>query len=152
MNTLGLGLNSTLLNALVSIGAIASKTYALFQGWTGAQIQYQTDGSLTFGGYDAAKITGNNITLPLAPQYNCNNGLIISVTDIKMNLMNGSNPSILGQSQGSALRACIDPNYSPITLPQVIWEAFVNVTGTGDIGRSFSPFNYYGMLIPADGA
>jgi hypothetical protein len=100
MNTLGLGTNSTLLSSLISAGAIVSKSFGLFQGWTGVQSQYQTDGGLTLGGYDAAKVTGNNITLPLTLQYNCYNGLVVSVTDIKMNLKNGTNASIFGESQG----------------------------------------------------
>ncbi len=151
-NTLGLGRNSTILNALVSAGAIASRTFSIFQGWTGSQTEYQTDGSLIVGGYDSAKITGNNITLPFTVEDNCNSGLIISVTDINMNLINGSNVSVIGQSQGSAMRACIEPNYSPITLPEEIWWAFTNVTGVAETGRSVSPINLWGMTIPAKGA
>ena len=151
-NTLGLGRNSTFLNALVSAGAIASRTFSIFQGWTGSQTQYQTDGSLIIGGYDSAKITGNNITLPFAVEDNCNNGFIISVTDINMNLNNGSNISIIGQSQGSAMRACIEPNFSPITLSEIIWWAFTNVTGVAETRRSVSPINFWGMMIPANGA
>ena len=151
-NTLGLGRNSTLLNALVSAGEIASRTYSIFQGWTGSQNQYHTDGSLILGGYDSAKIRGNNITLPFAVQGNCNNGFIVSVTDITMNLNNGSNVSIIGSSQGSAMRACIEPNFSPITLSEEIWWAFTNVTGAAETGRSISPISYWGMMIPANGA
>ena len=151
-NTLGLGSNSTLLNALVSTGVILSRTFSIFQGWTGAQTQYQTDGSLILSGYDSAKITGNNITLPFAVEGSCGSGLVISVTDIKMNLNNGSNVSIIGESRGSAMRACIDPTFSPISLSEEIWWAFTNVTGVAEIGRSFSQINLWGMMIPASGA
>lgn len=152
MNTLGLGLNSTLLSALLSAGAIASNTFGIFQGWTGEQSNHQSDGGLTIGGYDAAKMTGKNITLPLVPQDDCAGGLVVSVTDIKMNLKNGSNPSILGESQGSAMRACIQPDFSPITLSEDIWGAFTNITGAAETGRSVSPLNYWAMKIPASGA
>ena len=151
-NTVGLGRNSTLLNALVSAGAIFSKTFSIFQGWTGAQTQYQTDGSLIIGGYDSAKITGKNITLPFTVEDSCLSGLIISVTDVQMNLKNGSNVSIIGESRGSALRACIDPTFSPISLSEDIWWAFTNVTEVAEIGRSGSPINPWGMIIPADEA
>ncbi|KAF6222241.1 hypothetical protein HO133_001327 [Letharia lupina] len=151
-NTLGLGRNSTLLNALVSAEAIASRTFSIFQGWTGAQTQYQTDGSLILGGYDSAKITGKNITLPLTVEEDCINGLLISVTDINMNLNNGSNISIIGKSRGSAMRACIEPDYSPMTLSEDIWWAFTNVTGVAETGRSVSPINLWGMMIPTNGA
>ncbi|CAD6584213.1 MAG: hypothetical protein ASARMPRED_001632 [Alectoria sarmentosa] len=151
-NTLGLGRNSTLLNALISAGAIVSRTFSIFQGWTGVQTQYQTDGSLILGGYDSTKITGNNVTLPFTVEDACNNGFVISVIDINMNLKNGSNISIIGQSQGSAMRACIEPNFSPITLSEEIWWAFTNVTGVAETGRSASPINLWGMMIPANGA
>lgn len=151
-DSLGLGRNSTLLNMLSSVGIIASRTYGYFQGWTGAYAQYQTDGSMVLGGYDAAKVTGNNITLPFAPSNACNNGYIITVTDIKMNLRNGSNVSIIGQSAGSSLKACVQPDFGPITLSEDIWWAFTNVTGVSEIGRSVNTHNFWGMLIPVDGA
>ena len=151
-DSLGLGRNSTLLNMLSSVGIIASRTYGYFQGWTGAYAQYQTDGSMVLGGYDAAKVTGNNITLPFTPSEICNNGYVITLTDIMMNFGDGSNYSIIGQSGGSSLKACVEPDYGPITLTQDIWWAFTNVTGVSEIGRSVSPLNYGGMLIPADGA
>lgn len=129
-----------------------SKTFSIFQGWTGAQSSSQTDGSLILGGYDSAKITGNNITLPFAVEDSCPSGLVISVTDINMNLKNGSNVSIIGESRGSAIRACIEPSFSPISLSEEIWWAFTNVTGVAETGRSASPINLWGMIIPADGA
>ena len=152
LDTLGVGRNSTLLNILSSAGTIASKTYGYFQGWTGAYPKYQTDGGLVFGGYDAAKVVGSNVTIPFAPSAACANGYVITVTDIKMNLKNGSNPSIIGQSMGSSLKACVQTDFGPITLSENIWWAFTNVTGVAEVGRSFSPFNYFGMLIPANGA
>ena len=152
MNTLGLGRNSTMLRALVAMGTIASSTFGFFQGWTGALSQHQTDGALTLGGYDAAKLSGNNVTLPVTQEYNCASGLIVTVSDIKMNLKNGSNPSIIGPSQGSVIRACLEPDRPIMTLSEDIWWAFINVTGTGETGRSMSPFTFWAMMIPANSA
>ena len=151
-NTLGLGRNSTLLNALSSAGMIFSKTFSIFQGWTGAQTPFQTDGSLVLGGYDSAKIVGNNVTLPIAVEDSCVSSLVISVIDYQMNLENGTNVSIIGESRGSAMRACIEPSFSPISLSEFIWWAFTNVTGVAEIGRSVSPINFWGMILPAMGA
>ena len=151
VDSLGLGRNSTLLNVLSSAGIIASRTYGYFEGWTGAYAEYQTDGSMVLGGYDAAKVTGSNITLPFAPSDDCACGYVITVTDIKMNLRNGSNISIIGQSGGSSLKACIDGD-GPIIITEDIWWAFTNITGVSEIGRSMSALNYWAMLIPADGA
>ena len=152
MNTLGLGSNSTLLSHLFSNGAISSTIFGIFQGWTGEQSQYQTDGGLTLGGYDAAKITGENVTLPMIQQDNCASGLMISVTDINMNLRNGSNHSILGPSQGSSVKVCIEPQYSVMTLSEDTWWHFTNVTGVREVGRSTTTLSFFGMLIPSDGA
>ena len=152
MNTLGFGLNSTLITRLMTIGAVSSNTFGMFQGWTGELSQHQSDGGLTVGGYDASKIAGPNITLPMVKQDDCTTGLVVSISDINMNLKNGSNVSILGESQGSAMKACIDPNFTPITLSEDIWWAFENVTGVNDTGRSVNPTSYWAMTVPADGA
>lgn len=55
MNSMGVGTNPTLLSALVSAKAIASRTWEYSQGWTGAAAEHQVDGSLVLGGYDAAE-------------------------------------------------------------------------------------------------
>ena len=83
---------------------------------------------MVLGGYDAAKVAGSNITLPFAPSDDCACGYVITVTDIKMNLRNGSNISIIGQSGGSSLNACIDGD-GPIIITKDIWWAFTNITG-----------------------
>ena len=107
LNVLGFGVNSTLLTALSSAGIIASRTWAYFHGWTGANSSTQIDGNLVLGGYDAAKSTGTNLTLPLSHEPDCVSGLVITITNIIMNLKSGSEKSIIGSSKGSALRACI---------------------------------------------
>lgn len=146
-NLLGMGRNSTLLNALVSEGAISSRTWSFWNGWTGSQIEHQLDGSLVIGGYDSAKIsTGRNITVPFTDSPHCARGYLVTVSDIKMNLVNGSTPSIIGTSDGSAMQACIAPDYPIMTLSVDIWNAFVEVSGVVEVGRSLG-INYFGMLI-----
>lgn len=100
MNTIGLGTNSTLLSSLVSQGAISSRSFGFTQGWKGVQAEQQMDGGLTLGGYDAARVTGKNITLPVGLHDKCHSGLVISITDIKMNFKNGTDVSLFGEQQG----------------------------------------------------
>jgi hypothetical protein len=83
---MGLGTNSTLLNALISAKAIASRTWGYSQGWTGAEAENQVDGSLVLGGYDAAKTKGNNVTVPFSNDPHCVSNLVVTISDIKMNL------------------------------------------------------------------
>ena len=152
-NALGLGRNSTLLNALFANGAIPSRSYAMWQGWTGAEASQQMDGTLTLGGYDAAKVAGNNnITLPFSDNIFCS-GLVVTVSDIQMNLKNGSNISIIGPSAASAIQACLSPGYPLVSLSEDIWNGFVNVSGVSAAEEDRSTgVNFWGMLINARGA
>ena len=126
-NWLGLGRNSTFLNALVSKGAILSRTYAFWAGRFGTETLYQTDGSLVFGGYDAAKMSGNNITLPFTDEDGCAQGNIVTITDMRLSTDNGSTSSILGSV--SPLKACVVPSHAVLDFPDDIWNAFVAVSG-----------------------
>ena len=152
LNPLGLGSNSSLLRDLEKKGAINSQTWSIWQGWNGAQASQQMDGNLVLGGYDEAKFTGANVTQPIQYDQSCLSGLIITVTDITMNLKNGSSPSILGTSHGSALRACIHPEVTFVTLPSDIWSGFVNVSGSTEVGRSESHVDFFSQLVLTDGA
>ena len=60
--SLGSGSNSTILNALKASGQIASRSWSLFWGRTGATTNTQLKGSFVFVGYDRAKVSGANYT------------------------------------------------------------------------------------------
>lgn len=151
MNSMGLGANLTLLNALVSTKAIASRTWGYSQGWTVAEAEHQVDGSLVLGGYDAAKTKGNNLSVPFSNDPHCVSKLVVTITDIKVNLRNGSNPSLLGSSAGTALRGCISPDYPLISLSEDIWHSFVSIAGDKEMGRAYDT-NYRGLLVSARGS
>jgi len=148
MNAMGLGRNSTMLNALHSAGTITSRSWSLFWGLTGADANSQMDGSLVLGGYDAAKVTGDNFTDHLYIDKGCITSFLVTVTDIVMNLPDSSKISILGTSSGAAMRMCIQPEIPLITLPADVWSAFANHSGGTFIGRSLG-INGYGMLYAA---
>lgn len=153
MNSLGLGRNSTLLNALVDNRMIAAKTWGFWRGWTGTEPQYQIDGNLVLGGYDAEKITGPNITLPTSAADNLNTDCYLAtVTDIKMNLKNGSSPSLFGPNRATVMRACVEPHFDTLSLSQSMWESFLAISGSTYVNRSDSVIAFYGMLIEAEGA
>jgi len=42
-----------------------SCTWSFYNGLTGSTPDKQADGTFVFGGYDAAKVSGSNVTLPL---------------------------------------------------------------------------------------
>ena len=152
LSTLGLGFNSNLLDTLYSAKMIQARTWSMFQGWSGAEASQQMDGSIIFGGYDEAKVTGRNVTLPIQYETQCASGFIMPITNIVMNLKNGSSPSILGSSRASSLKACIDPKGNALSLPYEIASNFQSVTNSTVIGRSSSAINFFNMLVLADGA
>ena len=129
MNSFGLGQNSTILNVLYSTGQIASRTWSLFWGLTGTEAADQMDGTLILGGYDRAKVAGPNTTTPFTYGSMCATNLVVTISDIILGYGNGSSKSIIGSSHGSALRACVTPAYPILTLPEDVWEGYVNNTG-----------------------
>lgn len=153
-NGMGLGVNSTLLSALTSTGAIASRSWGFWEGWTGANSSTQLDGSLVLGGYDAAKVTGGNLTLPISTQGpTCTSGLVITVIDVVMNLRSGANKSIIGPSAGSAFQACVIVDYPLMSMSSDIWDSFITTSKSTPMGRSAAGgFNFRGMLISTEDA
>ena len=145
---LGLSTNSTLINGLITSKMIASKTWSLFWGLAGPDPTTQMDGSLIFGGYDAAKTTGPNATEHFtAATFSNGQGcvLFVTVTAINMNFPNGTNFNVLGTGHGNALRMCIQPEYPIITIPYDTWQTFAAYAGGSNIGRS----QFYGELYTA---
>lgn len=152
LNQLGLGSNSSLLRNLITRGAIDSQTWSIWQGWSGAEASQQIDGNIVLGGYDEAKFIGANVTQPIQYDPNCASGLIITITDITMNLKNGSSPSISGTSLGQALRACVLPESDLVDLPYDAWGRFKDISGSTEVGPSYTKFNFYSQLVLSDGA
>lgn len=150
MNVIGLKRNTPFLHALRSAGLIPSSTWAYYQGWTGAEIGDQLNGSLVLGGYDAAKVDGNNITAQLVEDNpNCVSGLVVDIVDMKMNLKNGTNVSILGSSGSSAISGCISPDLPLMYVPPTIMSTFVKASGVTVTGNS-GGINFNGTLVSGE--
>ena len=153
MNSLGLSRNSTIMNALVQNGDLAARVWSFWQGWTGAEPEHQIDGNLILGGYDAEKVMGPNITLPTGqPEQPYKGCYLVTVTDIRMNLKNGSSPSLFGSNNALALKACVEPHFTANSIPEDLWDSFLSISGSTYVGRSTSVIAFWGMLIEADGA
>lgn len=150
-NFLGLSKNSTFLNRLSSAGFIASRAWGYYQGWTGAETQHQIDGSLVLGGYDEAQTIGKNITFSFGDAGSCNSGLSFIISDIKMNLLNGTDVSIFDSSPGAAMNACLSFSYPLMALPADMWNSFVRFSGVNVLGRALGA-NNEAMLISGNGS
>ncbi|KAK2787604.1 hypothetical protein FQN53_005054 [Emmonsiellopsis sp. PD_33] len=145
---LGLGVDSTVLKALKASGQIASRSWAMFWGRTGATEGSQLDGNFVFGGYDRAKISGEGYTQRISySKTECPSGLLVTITDLVLNFSNGTNESLFDDVQSTAMSACIVPDYPVLmTLPNdPYFYKFEALTQASDFSRSFG-INYYSML------
>ncbi|KAJ4269824.1 hypothetical protein NW762_001493 [Fusarium torreyae] len=110
LHPLGLGSNSTYLNALKAAGAISSRVWSIF--WGRMWVKTPINGSLVLGGYDEEKVIGKNYTAPLVyDDYTgtpgCWTGMKVTVSDIRVNFRDGSDKSIFPSN--TALPCCIVP-------------------------------------------
>lgn len=146
-SALGLGSNSSILNSLKNSGLIASRTWSMYWGLEGGSSSVQMDGSFVFGGFDRAKVDGDNFTQPLGNNPDaCPSGMLVTISDLRLNFPNGTAPSLF-QKRSDAMSACIVPDFPGLmTVPwDPYWSLFDNITGTTDISRSFGP-NFWGLL------
>lgn len=148
--TFGMGTNSTILNALKSSGKIASKTFSFFAGRFGATKEFQMDGAVAFGGYDKAKVKGQRYTTPMMHGTACTSNMVVTITDIVLNLRNGTNASLFGGSQSESMVACLAPSL-PVFMNMPLkpyfsnWLALSNNTlGVEDLYRSVG-INFWNM-------
>ena len=75
--------------------------------------------------------------------------MLVRLSDLRMVYPNGKSVSLFGQSQSTALNACIDPGFTNvINLPYDLYLAFERICQCEDIGQSFG-VNFYGMLYPS---
>ncbi|KAL8696628.1 MAG: hypothetical protein Q9201_007567, partial [Fulgogasparrea decipioides] len=133
------------------MGVIASKTWAIATGWRGAESTCQTDGSIVIGGYDSARTSGPDVTYPFAKDDICQGRLLVTISNIALNLKNGSSPSLLPPSAGSTFRACLSPDASIMTLSEDIFKNFLTITGyTGNYPDRSRGINFWGMIFKSE--
>ncbi|KAK4234449.1 aspartic peptidase domain-containing protein [Achaetomium macrosporum] len=139
LHAVGLGSNSTYLNALFRSGQIPSRVWSMFWGrmWTG-NAATDMDGSLVLGGYDQEKVIGRNVTQPLdySEDTGCWTGMKVTVSNVVVNFRNGTDYGIMPRN--SAVPCCIVPQR------QLVWEgpvdivdAFETATQMNSTGQSF---------------
>ena len=140
LHALGLGSNSTYLNALAGTGAIPSRVWSIFWGrmWTGSK-DTDMDGSVVLRGYDQEKVLGNNVTQPLdyTEDTGCWTGMKVTVTNVLVNFRNGTDYSVMPRN--SAVQCCLAPQRQLLWEgPNDIVDAFIGATRmTESTGPSF---------------
>ncbi|KAA8626207.1 aspartic-type endopeptidase [Pyrenophora tritici-repentis] len=151
---LGLGSNSSFLQALLSAGDIGTRAYSIFWGLVGGPAEKQTTGSLVLGGLDKSLIADQNInfTAPLFQGGKCGTGMVVTISDILLNWPNGTDMSIFMGSQSAVIQACISPSFAGLmSLPLRYYDNFRSLAGgTPPDGRSEARslgINYFTMLF-----
>ncbi|PQE19414.1 Peptidase aspartic protein [Rutstroemia sp. NJR-2017a BBW] len=145
---MGLGSNSTILNALSASGQIASRTWSMFWGRVGATSATQMDGSFVFGGYDRAKVSGQNHTQSLSTsKQSCPTGMLVTITDMTLNFSNGTDISLFDGAESTAISACLVPSY-PVLMTIPLKPYFGNFESDTNQSMSLRTFGlyYYGLL------
>ena len=156
MMGVGLGTNSTLLNVLRSTGKIASRNYSYFWGLTVAGTSAGSlDGSVVFGGYDKAKVTGDKYIQAMTDNVaECPSQLLVTVSDIVLNFANGTDASIFPKSKPTSFSACLTPGLSTLMrLPLVPYFDNMMALTRNDVlkmGRSLGVY-YWNMRYEAAG-
>ncbi|KAF4947653.1 hypothetical protein FSARC_13914 [Fusarium sarcochroum] len=128
LHPLGLGSNSTYLNALKAAGTISSRVWSIF--WGRMWVKTPINGSLVLGGYDEEKVIGKNYTAPLVydDYIGCWTGMKVTVSDIRVNFRDGSDRSIFPSN--TALPCCIVPQRQLLLeAPGAYVSKFEQVTG-----------------------
>jgi hypothetical protein len=127
---LGLGKNSSFLNALASGQKIASKSYSFFWGTDSAISNDPRNGSLTLGGYDQALVgdAQNTTTKFSRNQWKCREGMVVDLTGLALQSESGGTQNLLNGTE--KLQACVVPTLSSVlTLPQQIWDNMAKAMG-----------------------
>jgi Eukaryotic aspartyl protease len=136
LHALGLGSNSTYLNALKQSSQIGSRVWSIFWGrmWTDDN---PLDGSIVFGGYDQRKIIGQNHTQALDfTSTGCWTGMKVNIADVLVNYRTGNDQSIF--SANTVLPVCLVPQRQLlIEVPSAVYENYEIATNTTNIGSSF---------------
>lgn len=142
---LGLGNNSTFMNALLDAKMIASRSYSFYAGMYSVARQ----GMLMLGGYGDRYYTGKLITAPprrpwLRPQYNVS-GLVWQTQNTTLDLIAAS-----GINMTEGFQADIDPYFLDIVLPDAMFWAFGNATNASFTSMYNVPYlTYNASNIPA---
>ncbi|KAI1245677.1 hypothetical protein MGN70_012569 [Eutypa lata] len=138
LHAMGMGRNSTLLNALVQTGQISSRVWSVFWGRMWVDADDALDGTLVLGGYNQDQVFGANFTQPLdySDDTGCWTGMKVHISSLSLNFRNGSDLNLLPTN--TALDVCIVPQRQMmLEAPFSLVETFEEATGMEHHGQSY---------------
>lgn len=137
LHTMGMGTNSTILNALVQAGQIGSRVWSIFWGRMWVNDEVAVDGSVVFGGYDQQKTLGRNYTQPIDfSDTKCWTGMSVQISKITLKFRNGYDTNLMPSNM--LMLACIVPQRQLLLeASDSILHRFEQETGMASFDRSF---------------
>jgi hypothetical protein len=144
---IGVGVNSTFINALRTAGNISSNTYSLF--WGDEFTDEPRDGAFTLGGYDEAILGDSMVTKGFTrSEGRCDEGMIVEVTHMRLNHEDGSIVDLLDGL--GALNVCVIPALRAVmAVPRAYGEKLIASMGAVrmDNGKNLAPSTKYGLRL-----
>ncbi|KAI0893467.1 acid protease [Annulohypoxylon nitens] len=141
LHAMGLGKNSTIINALFDAGLIGSRVWSIFWGRLWADIDGSTiPGSIVFGGYDQQKTIGKGYThsLDFSEDSGCRTGMRVYITKLTLHSTNVSNAELLEPT--TQIIACIVPQH------QLLLDGPASVSSNFRDYTGMRPINFSGGL------
>ncbi|KAI1270375.1 aspartic peptidase domain-containing protein [Xylariaceae sp. FL1019] len=138
LHAMGMGANSTLLNALYESKQIGARAWSFFWGRESIDPDGSLDGSLVLGGYDQQKTIGANYSqaLDYSDSTGCWTGMKVIIASIQLNFRNGSDIDMLPPN--TSLDVCLVPQRQLLLeAPHSLIDTFEDLTGMTNRGTSF---------------
>lgn len=150
---LGLGSDSTILTLLHAADLISSRSFGLYVGTAYPRAGGAINGSLTLGGYDSGRFTGEAVEYELSPPAAfARDPTPYRVEVASVSLTNADNETTV-LSEG-AFDAYLTISQYEITLPPEITSTFASLTSAApasdDLASSISPNVPPPLVIPSD--
>ncbi|KAI5838382.1 aspartic peptidase domain-containing protein [Morchella snyderi] len=145
-SSLGLAINSSLVDVMVDAGDIPSRMWGVDYGWVGATSDTWADGEMVLGGYDKARVKNDKLYSQAFPENLADSdgcALIVYITGITMK--NSTDSLDLMESKGDSLRACVSPEYDLMTMPYDLFKVFNDAMGDVYENRTTGDFYLWGF-------
>jgi hypothetical protein len=146
---IGVGVNSTFIDALRTTGNISSNAYSLF--WGDEFTDEPRDGAFTLGGYDEAILGDSMVTKGFTrSEDRCAEGMIVEVTHMRLNHQEGPTIDLLDGL--GALNVCVIPSLRAVmAVPREYGEKLIASMGAVrlDKGKNIAGSTKSGLrLLP----
>ena len=127
---LGLGPSSTLLTGLFSANLISSRSFGLYVGTAYPRAGGAINGSLTLGGYDSGRFTGDAIKYPLSPPSADADSSPYKVSVSSVSLTNTAKNNETTILSSTAFDAYLTTGQYEMSLPDAIAQQFIDLTSS----------------------